>query len=439
MLKKNFLYSFFTQFPISFLNIVSGIILTRLLGVEGKGVYATIQANIQLFSLLLGFGLTTGIIYFTSSNKIQLNKLMGIAISILLLSSSLLGILIILPSPYNFFSYLFPKGYHAPFYYIYFILFFGISYFNSIISAVFQGKQNFKVINSVLLVNSSLSVLLFSMILIYDYFIPEIITLKHLLSISLITVSINAIIWIFLYIKSIKIIPSFKLSIVHEIKPIYLFIGITYIANLLNFLNYRIDIWFLNYYHTAVEVGYYSLATNIVENFWILTTPIITVLLPYLSNKDKNMTNVIAYISRVNISVLLCLAIFTFFTIEYILPFVYGKQFLPSISPLILLLPGIILGGSTKLFATYFVSNNQVHYNLKATIIGLVLTIILDFILIPQYGTAGAAIATSIAYTSVFLFVTIIYFTQNKTNPIAYFIIQSRDITKLFSLFSNRS
>ena len=45
-LTGNIIRTFSTQIPSIIISIVSGIFLTRLLGVEGKGIYALFFANI---------------------------------------------------------------------------------------------------------------------------------------------------------------------------------------------------------------------------------------------------------------------------------------------------------------------------------------------------------------------------------------------------------
>jgi Na+-driven multidrug efflux pump len=51
----------------------------------------------------------------------------------------------------------------------------------------------------------------------------------------------------------------------------------------------------------------------------------------------------------------------------------------------------------------YLLGRNQVKIDLFAALAGLVVTLTLDFALIPYFGFRGAAVASSIAYTATML------------------------------------
>ena len=62
-LTGNILRTFSTQIPSIILSIISGIFLTRLLGVEGKGIQAIFYANMEIMVMLFAMGCDMGIIY----------------------------------------------------------------------------------------------------------------------------------------------------------------------------------------------------------------------------------------------------------------------------------------------------------------------------------------------------------------------------------------
>jgi O-antigen/teichoic acid export membrane protein len=78
----------------------------------------------------------------------------------------------------------------------------------------------------------------------------------------------------------------------------------------------------------------------------------------------------------------------------------FGREFDAAVTPLLLLLPGIIAGSATRVLGSYLFSQGKIIYNTWATFIALGVTIGLDVILIPWLEVEGAAIASSIAYTS---------------------------------------
>ncbi|HIP31151.1 MAG TPA: hypothetical protein EYG86_00170, partial [Crocinitomicaceae bacterium] len=61
---KSAVYTFLTQIPTQLFGIISGIFITRMLGPEGKGIYAIFYADISLFITILGFSINTAIIHY---------------------------------------------------------------------------------------------------------------------------------------------------------------------------------------------------------------------------------------------------------------------------------------------------------------------------------------------------------------------------------------
>src|SRR3990172_12777895 len=72
----------------------------------------------------------------------------------------------------------------------------------------------------------------------------------------------------------------------------------------------------------------------------------------------------------------------------------FGDEFSPARTPLILLMPGIIAACATRVLGSYLFSQGHILYNTYATFIALGVTLALDFALIPWLEVEGAAIAS---------------------------------------------
>jgi O-antigen/teichoic acid export membrane protein len=93
-----------------------------------------------------------------------------------------------------------------------------------------------------------------------------------------------------------------------------------------------------------------------------------------------------------------------------------GASFQKSVVPFEILILGAVLGCQTKLFDSFLLSHNKAKINLVGSVIGFILTVVLNFILIRVYGIIGAAIAQTISFFGVFLFIyfAIIFTTGSK-------------------------
>jgi O-antigen/teichoic acid export membrane protein len=160
-----------------------------------------------------------------------------------------------------------------------------------------------------------------------------------------------------------------------------------YIGTIINFMNYRMDLWIVNYYLSEIELGLYALSGNIIQLFITISVVVSSVLLPYLSGKisEEESIQTFSRSSRMNFLFILCGVLMAFFTAEFLVPLVYGEEFRGSVLPLLIILPGVLLSCSTQLFATLIVARNKNRLNIIATSCGLVITLVLDLLLIPEY------------------------------------------------------
>jgi O-antigen/teichoic acid export membrane protein len=114
-----------------------------------------------------------------------------------------------------------------------------------------------------------------------------------------------------------------------------------------------------------------------------------------------------------------------------LIPFIYSENYISSILPFILLLPGIVFFSLSKIIGSYFFAIDMTHYNAISSTIAFVINIVLNLILIPKIGIVGAAISTLISY-SIGSLVHVFFFIQNtNTKNYNMFFINKQDIVLL--------
>ena len=90
----------------------------------------------------------------------------------------------------------------------------------------------------------------------------------------------------------------------------------------------------------------------------------------------------------------------------------FSREF-ADIRPVILLMaPGIVFFSAHTVLANYFSGTGKPKYNLYASLIGLSVTLVSAFILIPWLGIRGAAITTTLTYTVLFVYQWIVFHKQ---------------------------
>lgn len=174
-----------------------------------------------------------------------------------------------------------------------------------------------------------------------------------------------------------------------------------HLSNVLTFLNYRADVFLLNYLLNPAAAGIYMIAVLIAERLWTFSEAVSTALFPLLSSlhreeaRRKQLTPLIArwllLLSVIGGVALLAIA-------QPLIHLLFGAKYASAGPALVWLLPGIILGGSARALANDLSARGRPELNLIAAVVVVTVNIVANLMLIPRFGIAGAAIATSVAY-----------------------------------------
>ena len=173
-----------------------------------------------------------------------------------------------------------------------------------------------------------------------------------------------------------------------------------YAANLMMFLNYRLDALIVNGLIGVVSLGYYSIATAMAETLWYGANGFALVMFPAVSSLErKEADRITPVVCRNTVFMTLIGAVVMFAVSRQLILFVFGSGMIPALHPLWLLLPGIVTLTAAKVISSYLSGIGKPIYSTYIAAGTVILTVILDLLLIPRYGINGAAAASSIVYT----------------------------------------
>jgi O-antigen/teichoic acid export membrane protein len=182
------------------------------------------------------------------------------------------------------------------------------------------------------------------------------------------------------------------------------------VGNVLQFFNYRLDSLLVNGYLGANSVGVYSVAVALAEMLWNLPNAVGYVIFPKSASTsaedmDRFTPRIFALTAAVSVAGAGVLVLGGRFVIELL----FSATFSGAYRPMVVLLPGVVLLGAAKVLTNDLAGRGYPHYNSINAAAALVITIALDVALIPHHGLAGAAVASSIAYTVVFALSCVMY------------------------------
>lgn len=403
------------------LGLLSTIIIARVLGPEGNGMYQLIVLLPTTLNTLLNLGFGTSSVYYIGQKRYQLiniirtNTITGFFISI---TGILIGFIIVF-----FFSDELFDG--VPQIYLYSILaILPLLLINDFYLMIFQGVQDFKSYNSLALIRQLVALISLTVFL----FLFDIGIVGTVLAFSIGVIS-QFLITLYLLRNRLQL-NIFKGKFSKEyFKNAFSFGFKAHFSNVLSFLNYRADMYIISFFLNPAAVGLYGVAVNISERLWIISQSISSVLYPAISSSNNvdNKNRLTSTISR-NVFFFSILGGIVFFLIsDFVIRLLFGTEYHESSMILKLLLPGIILFSVDRILSNDLAGRGKPELNMYTSIFTVISNLLLNILLIPAIGLSGAAISTSVTYTLSTIIKMILFKRQTGLNYSKFIILQKED------------
>jgi O-antigen/teichoic acid export membrane protein len=190
-----------------------------------------------------------------------------------------------------------------------------------------------------------------------------------------------------------------------------------YLANALQVVNYRLDLFVLAAAAGAGVVGHYAVAVAVTGVLWLLPQALSDVLFPRVAalsaRSDSDSAATLEFVEtktmRHTVVVVGAATCALAAALVFLVVPVFGAAFRPAIALGLILLPGVALLGLTNPMATTLVGRGHPGYGLAIALVVTPLTVALYAVLIPLLHGTGAALASTISYTSSFLLIGFFY------------------------------
>ena len=165
------------------------------------------------------------------------------------------------------------------------------------------------------------------------------------------------------------------------------------------YLNYRVDEFIIAALLPPEQLGFYVIAVGLVERLWLLPAAVGRALLPHITNSTKRDPTLPASISRHVMIWTGGACIILFVLAEIVVETLYSSEFAAAVAPLRWLLPGIFTLSIGKVLVTELLARQKAYCTLSSTGMAVLVNIIGNIVLVPHMGISGAAIASSISYS----------------------------------------
>ncbi len=377
------------------LGIFLHILIARAAGPAGKGNYDLILATSALLGMVLGFSLPAGLTYAVARGRANVRLLAWPLLAFTLGQGALAAAILYALNFTGYARFLLPSPWQAWIIFavaLHLVFTAGTTY----LRAILIGSEKIIQVNRREVIGRALHV--FALLAVIGIFTIQQhqISAGTLIVFSLATTLLTGA--MFFHVVRRSATATFKSS---GWKEIWAYAWPCYAGNLAQFLNYRLDVFFVNFFAGATAVGFYALAVTLGQQIWLISASAATVLLPRVAAWQETKTvnpGKIAQAARLTLWCSMLSALLLAVFAKPLLHALFGKAFLPSLPALLWLLPGIVAFSVVNVIASYFAGLGKPRVNLSIALAGLLVTIVLDLVLIPRYGISGAAIASTASY-----------------------------------------
>jgi len=173
-----------------------------------------------------------------------------------------------------------------------------------------------------------------------------------------------------------------------------------HLASVLLFLHLRLDMFMVSAWSGAAALGLYSLAVVLAETVQLATDSLSLALLPrQVRNSVEEAAGVSLQGVRANALIGGALAL-GWLAVGYpVILFAFGRAFAPAYLSLALLLPGVVALGMQRACGPTIIRGGYAWGFAGIQAASLSLNALLNALLIPRAGAAGAAVASSLSYS----------------------------------------
>lgn len=373
----------------------TSVILARVLGPEGRGIYALAALLPSLIVTFGNLGIGPATVYYVARGEFRRQEILGTNV-LLSVGVGGVGALAGLVVALFFRETVFPGV--PPGYLLLALVLVPLEVFFSYVTYVLLGAQRITEFNYIHIVQS---------ILFLGFVALALLGLR-----AGVTGAIFAGLLTWLIVDAVVFLQAKKVAggVKFTLNTAYLKRGTKYgvqvhLSNILWFLNQRVDMFLVNGFLGPAAVGLYSVGVGLVEKLWMISQAASTVLFPRVAaetdeQRRREFTPLVARTVLWTTGLgALTLALLS----RWIVLLLYSEAFLPAVGALQALLAGIVALSAGRVLSNDIAGRGFPGLNIYTGVAAVATNIALNLLWIPRYGIAGAAWASTVSYTVSFL------------------------------------
>lgn len=212
--------------------------------------------------------------------------------------------------------------------------------------------------------------------------------------------------------------------------------GWSSLANLVNYVNYRVDFWLVGLIVGSDIASLYGIAVTASEVLLNISGSIASVVFTRMtggSRKDAILTTELSVRHTFISSLIVAIGMYVVF--PWLLPFAFGLKYAPSIAPFFILLPGVIFRATGNILIQYATNSiGEPRISIWMNGIAALINALFSVLLLPTLGMMGGAIASSLSYVFAYLVYVAWFARINHVSPRGLLWIGRSDLLPYLNL-----
>jgi len=371
---------------------IINILIARHFQASVSGAVYYISSIYALVLLFLSLGLESGIIYFAARNGIPLARLFSLSIA-----WSLLAGLSVFFAVYVFF----PGEYvriPGPLLLFSSVCFISGNLLTTYCSGFYYARNDFILPNAV---NITCTIILVIVLPYGDRSVIPGISNENYFYVYFGSFLVQGI-WVAAATKIKYIKSGFQqLLSIAEFRLLFRYCAMAFAGNIIYFLLYRVDYWFVENYCTPEQLGNYIQVSKLGHLFLIVPTILASAVFPITAGgKKENLAQLLTLLSRSIFFVYLFVCVVLILTGQWLFPFVFGESF-------------------------------SVKKNMLGALYALALVLAGNMLFIPKYGINAAALISSLGYMVYHVYILGSFSREHKVPVSDFYVFRYGDWIKI--------
>jgi O-antigen/teichoic acid export membrane protein len=379
-------YGLISQVVATATNLLLSILIARLLGPQGKGMLAVVQQVPAVLLVLLNLGIATANLYYVSRGEVTAGT--ALANSLVL---SVVGGIVGAPLVWLFLAGPLRVVPGIPLLAVVLAaVYLPVSLLQGWVLGIASGLGDLRIQTVYAIVSSAISTVV-AVVLLFG----GLKSISAVLAAALVGTVIGIAVLLFgIRTRLGPLRPDFaaaRASARYAIK--------THLGGIAGYLHLRQDVLILGWLAGAGSVGLYSVGVSFAELLWYVPSALAGAVIakaPRVSHESG--VEFMTRSARLSTVFMLVTGLASLLIVPPAIVGLFGRAFAPSSIVFAVLLPGAIATGIVRVVTYYQLGRGFVYWRQGAGI--TVFNVALNLVLIPRMGFVGAALASTITYTS---------------------------------------